>query len=224
MPEQTLSSAHASGSSAIVLELAHVSKRYATRTLFQDISATFTRASLTLLCGKNGSGKTTLLKIMAGLSQATSGSVSSPLENPTIAYVAHPTFLYPQLTALENLDFWNRCYGLNLSEDELFCALQEVGLADFAEDFPRSFSRGMCQKLNLLRALLQKPDLLLLDEPATGLDQDAQVWLRNTLKQLRDSGTCIVLVSHDRENDSVLASQSISLTPSSPARPQTKES
>lgn len=191
------------------LSLVEVSKNFGPRTILTEINLTLQPSTLTLLTGNNGSGKSTLLKIMAGLSQPSHGKVILGHKDPDteliLSYVGHATFLYPHLTALENLNFWQRCLGLNLSEDDLLDHLARVGLLDHADSYPRAFSRGMCQKLNIARSLLQKPDLLLLDEPSTGLDQAAKLWLRTTLEGLRKEGSCIVLISHDLEQDSPLA-------------------
>lgn len=193
-----------------MLKLDHISKQFGARTVLSDLSCRFFPASLTLLTGKNGSGKTTLMKIMAGLSKPTQGSIE--LENTvTPVYVAHATFLYPQLTALENLSFWNRCLNLQLSDDDLADWLDKTGLWDFADIEAGTFSRGMCQRLNLARALMQKPSLLLLDEPSTGLDTDSRQFLHKELRALRSSGSCIVLISHDLAEDGPLADRTLRL-------------
>ncbi|MCR5814908.1 MAG: ABC transporter ATP-binding protein [Desulfovibrio sp.] len=159
---------------------------------------------MSLLTGKNGCGKTTLMKIMAGLSKPTQGSIE--LDEAIVpVYVAHATFLYPKLTAMENLSFWNRCLNLQLRYEDLADWLEKMGLYDFADIEAGTFSRGMCQRLNLARALMQKPSLLLLDEPATGLDYDSRQLLQNELLSLKSAGSCIVLISHDLAEDAPLA-------------------
>ena len=193
-----------------MLRLDHISKQFGERTVLSNISYHFFPASLNLLTGKNGSGKTTLMKIMAGLSKPTQGSVT--LEKPiTPVYVAHATFLYPKLTALENLSFWNRCLNLQLGDDDLADWLDKTGLWDFADTEAGTFSRGMCQRLNLARALMQKPALLLLDEPSTGLDSDSRQFLHKELRALRTAGSCIVLISHDLAEDAPLADHTLRL-------------
>lgn len=188
-----------------MLNLTKISKRYGNRWILRDVSADFNDASISILSGPNGSGKTTLLKIMAGLAKPTSGTVTGSHEPAKMAYVAHATFLYPGLTAEENLAFWSRCYRLALSEEDILLLLEKVGLADFAFDSPRTFSRGMCQRLNLARALMINPSLLLLDEPMTGLDSSSRDFFRKELVLLRERGVCIIVISHDLAEDISLA-------------------
>lgn len=187
-----------------MIELQDVCKDYGVHSILRHINARFAPNALHLLCGKNGSGKTTLLKIIANLVKPSAGTVSLQ-GDPRIIYVAHQTFLYPNLTALENLAFWTSCYRLTLPEEELLTWLDTFGLLAFSDQYPRFFSRGMAQKLNLARALMLKPDILLLDEPATGLDADAQNLLRGLLQKQKEKGTCILLISHSLHDDSPIA-------------------
>jgi len=193
-----------------VLKLDHISKKFAERTVLCDISCRFAPSSLTLLTGKNGSGKTTLMKIMAGLSKPTQGDIELADEISPV-YVAHATFLYPKLTAMENLSFWSRCLNLRLSDDQLADWLEKIGLWDFADSETGTFSRGMCQRLNLARAFMQKPRLLLLDEPSTGLDLESRTLLHQELLHMKANGCCIVLISHDLAEDASLADRVLKL-------------
>ena len=187
-----------------LLTLTRVAKLYGQRLIFKDVCQSFVRGSLTLLVGDNGSGKSTLMRIMAGLAQPSAGEVQLA-DDATVGYVAHATFLYPGLTAMENLTFWCRAYGLATQERDIMDALEHVGLAAHAHERAGVFSRGMAQKLNLARVLLQKPGLLLLDEPGTGLDQTAMVLLRDEMRNVRDRGGCVVCISHDLQGDVPLA-------------------
>lgn len=189
---------------ADVLTLSRVAKFYGTRLIFKDVSHSFASGTLTLLAGGNGSGKSTLMRIMAGLANASAGTVQLH-DDCSIGYVAHATFLYPGLTALENLTFWCRAYGLGASRKDMLDTLEHVGLAAHAHERAGVFSRGMAQKLNLARVMLQAPDLLLLDEPGTGLDQAAQGLLREEMGKARQRGACVVLISHDLQVDAPLA-------------------
>ena len=130
----------------MLLKLAGIGKLFGARAVLRNISFEVHPGTVTLLVGANGAGKTTLLKIMAGL--------------------ARP----PGLTALENLAFWSGMHGNPTDKATLSEALARVELAPFAEERAGTFSRGMAQRLNLARILLQSPPLLLLDEPGTGLD------------------------------------------------------
>ena len=188
-----------------MLELSHIARSFGSHAVLQNISATFSAGALHLLGGSNGSGKSTLFKIIAGLLRPTEGDIRFSHPDPRILYVGHATFLYPNLTALENLAFWNTCYGGELHEEDLMQWLNTFGLLPFADDCPRVFSRGMAQKLSLARAFMLKPDLLLLDEPATGLDQAAQDLLRSQIQRKKEEGCCILLVSHHLEQEKGLA-------------------
>ncbi len=187
-----------------LLTLTRVAKLFGQRLIFKEVSQSFGQGSLALLVGNNGSGKSTLMRIMAGLAQPSAGKVHLA-DEATVGYVAHATLLYPGLTAVENLTFWCRAYGLATQPKDIMAALEHVGLAAHAHERAGVFSRGMAQKLNLARVLLQKPDLLLLDEPGTGLDQNAMALLRTEMRAVRDRGGCVVCISHDLQGDVPLA-------------------
>ncbi|MBQ7585315.1 MAG: ABC transporter ATP-binding protein [Desulfovibrionaceae bacterium] len=180
-----------------MLELHEISKNFGRLPVLKEISLSLKAQSLTCLGGANGSGKSTLLKIMAGLIPPSQGHISYASDFKTLAYVGHDTFLYPNLTALENLNFWQRCYHLNLTLADLEDLLEEFGLLAFADQYPSVFSRGMAQKLNLARVMLLNPSLCLLDEPQTGLDVASQDFLQQKLLRLKEQGSCIILISHD---------------------------
>ena len=107
---------------------------------------------------------------MAGLARPTVGTVKRFCEDGGLGYLGHATFIYPGLTALENLAFWSGMHRNLTDKATLSKALARVELAPFAEERAGTFSRGMAQRLNLARILLQSPPLLLLDEPGTGSD------------------------------------------------------
>ncbi len=190
-----------------MLTLDIIGKLYGERVILKNISASFEPGTLTVLSGNNGSGKTTLLKIMAGLTKPSSGTVEGPGDSERVAYVGHATFLYPALTAYENLNFWNRCEGSRKSHEDIFDLLETVGLLDYADEYARTFSRGMAQRLNLARALLSEPDYLFLDEPMTGLDPGSRELFREKLVRLKNEGVCIVLISHALQEDATLATR-----------------
>ena len=126
-------------------------------------------------------------------------------EGPRLGYLGHATFLYPGLTALENLAFWRTAHGLRLSGAGLSAMLERVGLAAHAHERAGIFSRGMAQRLNLARVLMLEPDLLLLDEPGTGLDAASLALLRREITAARQRGACVALISHDLAGDAPLA-------------------
>lgn len=187
-----------------MLELVRVAKIYGVKVIFKNLSCVFERGSVSLLMGNNGAGKSTLMKIMAGLARPTSGTVKRD-ENASIGYLGHATFLYPALTALENLTFWRDACGLRLSPTQLMDGLARVQLQAHAHERAGVFSRGMAQRLNLARVLLQEPDILLLDEPGAGLDSASQSLLHNEIAAARQRNACVLLISHNLAADCPLA-------------------
>ena len=107
--------------------------------------------------------------------------------------------------------FWRDAYGLKLTHDDLMAGLARVGLEAHAHERAGVFSRGMAQRLNLARVLMQAPDVLLLDEPGTGLDADSLALLRREVVAARQRGACVVLISHDLAGDAPLADRLLAL-------------
>ena len=158
------------------------------------------------LVGANGAGKTTLLRIVATLLSPTAGRVSVggwPLPGHAdkvrrhMGLVSHQPLLYGDLTAAENLMFFARLYSLDNRDQRVLDALRTVGLLARQRDPVRTFSRGMTQRLTLARATLHEPDVLLFDEPYTGLDQQASQLLDNLLRQEAARGRTILMITHD---------------------------
>jgi len=160
------------------------------------------------IVGPNGSGKSTLVKVIATLLRPSAGTVrlagldaqSQALEvRRLVGVVCHQTFLYNELTALENLDFYGRLYGLSHPGDRARQQLCQVGLEGHADVAVRDLSRGMQQRLALARALLHEPPILLLDEPDTGLDQRWTAFLVDLLAEAAREGRTVILTTHDLE-------------------------
>lgn len=187
-----------------MLTLAHISKVYGARVILKQLNAHIT-PGVTLLLGSNGAGKSTLLRIMAGLSRPTSGAVESTVDAVRMGYVGHATFVYPGLTAWENLDFWRQAYGRSRAEVNIDAALDRVALRAYAYERAGTFSRGMAQRLSLARVFMLTPDILLLDEPATGLDAPSAAVLRAEVDNARRRGAAIVWISHQLEADLPMA-------------------
>ncbi len=179
-----------------MIALHHVTKSYGPLILFKDVSARFEKGRVHLVAGRNGCGKSTLLRLMGGLSACTSGDVVLDAEEPRTGYLGHATFLYPGLTAMENLAFWQRAAGLPVRREELLDMLEHVNLLPFAHSRAGVFSRGMAQRLSLARVLLTRPGILLLDEPETGLDAASRQMLAAEVDDARRRGACVLWVSH----------------------------
>lgn len=192
-----------------MLSLHDIAHFYGHRLILKRISLTLP-AGVSLLVGPNGAGKTTLLSIMGGLISPTSGTVTFP-EDAQVAMLGHTTFLYPELTGLENLTFWSKLYNQSPSQAALRTVLEQVGLAAFGEERAGTYSRGMAQRLSLARLLLVQPDIMLLDEPGTGLDSLSLTMLHNTIQNAAQKGTTIIWVTHSVEQDWPLADRVIHL-------------
>lgn len=156
--------------------------------------------------GPNGAGKSTLLRMLAGAVRPTGGEVVVVGEKigagehawrRRIGVLSHQTFLYGHLTAEENLHFYGKLYGVSQRGERVREMLERVGLWGRRSDRVNGFSRGMQQRLALARTLLHDPEVVLLDEPYTGLDPHAATMLRGVLEQLRDGERTVVMVTHN---------------------------
>ena len=188
------------------IELKDVTRRFGHLTALRNVTLAIPQGQTFTLFGPNGAGKSTLLRIIATLGKPSSGTVRirniDVRESPEqvrahIGLISHQTLLYDDLTAYENLAFYAKMYGLQNISDSVNEALDTVGLADRHRDRVRGFSRGMKQRLAIARATLHQPEILLLDEPFTGLDTAARSLLADMICNLRSKGRTILLVTHD---------------------------
>ena len=180
-------------------------KSYGRSVVLGDVSLQLGPGRCLALLGPNGSGKTTLLRILATLLRPTAGTLSvggiDALRDPgavraLIGMVGHGSYVYPDLTALENLRFWAVMGGGDASHDRLMSALQQVDLEAAAHDRVRTFSAGMKRRLALARVVLGRARLLLLDEPFTELDQRGRKWLSEFLLAFKSGGGAVVVATH----------------------------
>lgn len=188
------------------IELKGISKSYGRLAVLKNCDLALESGQLLCLLGSNGAGKTTFLRIVSGLLSADEGklqvdaeemSLKSPEWRRKCALVAHKTFLYQNLSGLENLCFFSRLYQQNLTEKELKERLAEAGLARAGEKQVRAYSRGMQQRLTIARALLTNPDVVILDEPFTGLDKEGSALLVRMLADVKRRGAMVLMTSHD---------------------------
>jgi len=169
--------------------------------------------SCVALLGRNGAGKTTLLRIFANLSKPTKGEVKifgEPGGGKTrerIGYLGHGIGVYDDLSAIENLTLFGQLMGVANPVTAAGAALERVGLGRVREGFAREFSRGMRQRLAIARAFLHKPEILLLDEPFTSLDDRAIGVLHDLLRDALAQGATIVMSTHQIREAMELATQ-----------------
>lgn len=180
----------------------------------RGISFSLDKGEVLSVFGPNGAGKTTLLRLLAGILRPDRGTISiagEPLTRESaeqrrrIGLIAHQSLCYDGLTARENLEFFARLYALPDHRAAAANALEGVGLADRASALAGTMSRGQQQRLAIARALLHDPDIVLLDEPFTGLDQRAAGALKDQLMRLKDQRRTVVMVTHNLDEGVELA-------------------
>jgi heme exporter protein A len=191
---------------AAVIQVTRLVKRFGPKMVLRGMDFSVEQGEFVALLGPNGAGKTTFLRILASLSGPTLGRVviaghelphQASAVRQRLGVVSHLPLLYGDLTAEENLRFFARMYGVPAAGKRIDEVLEFVGLAPRRRDLVRTFSRGMQQRLAIGRAVLHDPEVLLLDEPHTGLDQDACDMLDAVLKQVAARGRTVVMTSHD---------------------------
>ncbi len=184
------------------VELENVVKKFGNIVALRGVTLTVEEGESIALLGPNGAGKTTIVKLISGLLKPSGGTVRVFGEVPwknyevrrMIGVVSHNTFLYEDLTAYENLQFYCRIYDADEGRiDEL---LEFFGLKGRKHDLVRGFSRGMKQRLSIARALLHDPPLLILDEPTTGLDIEGRRELLELLAEVGKEKT-VIFTTHD---------------------------
>jgi heme exporter protein A len=195
-----------------------VERRFGPVRALRGVDLDVARGETLAIFGSNGAGKTTLLRVLAGLLRASAGDVrvlgqpvpgDAPLRR-RLGVLAHEPFVYSDLSAAENLFYYARLYGIR-SRERVDALLAEVGLRDAAARPARTYSRGMLQRLSLARAVLHEPDLLLLDEPFSGLDATGAEVLGSVLARLRARGATVVLTTHDFDRGLAAATAAVVL-------------
>jgi ABC-type multidrug transport system ATPase subunit len=188
------------------LTVSSLSRHYGRRKALSKVTFSCSGGDIVGLLGPNGAGKSTLLSILGTLLAPSEGRVQygaltaqagGAALRARIGMLGHDLFLYPELTAHENLTFFGRLYGVADAANRALRALDRAGLGERAKDPVSGFSRGMRQRVALERALLHQPRLLLLDEPFTGLDQASAGALVGRLREEQGRGVLTILATHD---------------------------
>jgi heme exporter protein A len=190
-----------------MIEVRNLTKYYGRSTALRGLNLDIGDGECLAVFGRNGAGKTTYLRILAGLARPSSGNfkISFPdgktprFARGAIGYLSHGMSLYPDLTALENLQFFAGLMGGHAADAALIRRMESVGLAGRELDPVRNYSRGMQQRLAIARAFLHDPAILLLDEPFTGLDQAGLEVLKNYIRRAVSEGKTCVMTLHDLE-------------------------
>ena len=199
-----------------MIEVRKLVKRFGPKVVLRGLDFCVQPGEFVTLLGPNGAGKTTFLRILASLSRPSKGEVTlmgmrlprqAGAVRQRLGVVSHQPLLYGDLTAEENLRFFGRMYGVGDLNHRIAEMLELVGLTPRKGDLVRTFSRGMQQRLAIGRAVLHNPDIMLFDEPHTGLDQDACTMLDDVLRDVAARGRTVVMTSHDLARAADLASR-----------------
>ena len=185
-------------------------RRFGEKRVFRALDLDVAERDFLLVTGPNGSGKSTLLALLAGLLAPTRGELEVRAPRQRIGYLAHEPLVYRELTALENLDLFGRLYRIQERRERVGMLLERFDLWDARHERVAAFSRGMAQRLALCRALLHEPELVLADEPYSGLDEPGADLLDGLLAGLAGERT-LVLATHDPQRVAELATQRLAL-------------
>lgn len=173
--------------------------------VLRDVTLSVRRGEVYGFLGPNGAGKTTSMKCLLGLLRPDQGEIeifgrpgSEPAARDKLGYLPEHPYFYPHLTGRELIDYFGRLFGIPAAErrrrtDEL---LERVGMAQRADQPLRQFSKGMMQRIGLAQALINEPELVILDEPMSGLDPIGRREIKDIILSLRDAGTTVFFSSH----------------------------
>ncbi|PYO80693.1 MAG: ABC transporter ATP-binding protein [Gemmatimonadetes bacterium] len=199
-----MSSTISSGGPPIV-EVAELTRAFGTRRALAGVTFSLGRGECLALFGPNGAGKTTLLRVLAGLLRPSSGSArvsgiqlpGGALARSRVGLISHRTMLYEALSPRENVSFAARLYGVRDVNARVEDSLRRMSMLERGDAPVRSLSRGMQQRVSIARAMVHTPQLVLADEPYSGLDDGGARALTSLLGELRSAGTAIIVVTHN---------------------------
>jgi heme exporter protein A len=206
-----------------IVPAVHVSslaKRFGRRIAVAGVDFTLSAGDCLALFGPNGAGKTTLLRLIAGLLKPTNGSVrvqgvdvrGDAQARAHVGMISHQSMLYAPLTAIENVEFTARLHGLADPSGAALMALQSMQVHERAQTPVRTLSRGLQQRVSIARATVHDPQVVLLDEPYSGLDASGAAALTELLQSLRSRGATLVVVTHNVAEGLSLATHAAIMT------------
>jgi ABC-type multidrug transport system ATPase subunit len=193
-----------------VIRARGLDKRYGRKRVLTRVDVTVPGGGFATVTGPNGSGKTTLLRLFAGLAAPSRGELVVEIDRSRIGFLAHEPLVYRELTALENLDLFGRLYRVPERRERIGMLLERFSLWDARNDRVSAYSRGMTQRLALCRTLLHDPELVILDEPYSALDEAGAEVLDGELESLATTRT-LVVSTHDPARIETLATQVVAL-------------
>jgi heme exporter protein A len=193
------------GSTPPIVEVAELAREFGPTRAVAGVTFSLAPGECLALFGPNGAGKTTLLRVLAGLLRPTSGSArvagiqlpGGSLARSRIGLISHHTMLYEALSSRENVSFSARLYGIRDARARVADSLQRMSMLERADTPIRFLSRGMQQRVSIARAMVHSPQLVLADEPYSGLDESGARALTSLLQELRSTGTAIIIVTHN---------------------------
>ncbi|MFF2448636.1 ABC transporter ATP-binding protein [Neobacillus sp. NPDC058068] len=189
-----------------MIEIKKLTKQADNKLILRGVDLSIKKGETVAIIGPNGAGKSTLLKVLATLIKPTSGLIKiNGLDlkknhidiKKLLGYLPHSSLLYDHYSPLENLVFFGNIYGVDDVEQRAIKLVKEVGLSFFLNEPVKNFSRGMIQRIAIARAIIHDPEILLLDEPHTGLDQGAISILNNVILSMKEKGATTLMVTHD---------------------------
>ncbi|WP_026572550.1 heme ABC exporter ATP-binding protein CcmA [Bacillus sp. UNC438CL73TsuS30] len=189
-----------------MIEIQKLTKQADNKLILRGVDLSIKKGETVAILGPNGAGKSTLLKVLAALIKPTSGIVKvnglDLKKNQTeikkiLGYLPHSSLLYDHYSPLENLVFYGNVYGVQEVEKKAVELVKDVGLSFFLNEPVKNFSRGMIQRIAIARAIIHDPEILLLDEPHTGLDQGAITILNKAILSMKEKGATTLMVTHD---------------------------
>ena len=194
-----------SSSTAPIVEVADLARAFGMRKAVAGVTFSLSPGECLTVFGPNGAGKTTLLRLLAGLLKPSSGSarlagISLPggtLARSRVGLISHHTMLYEALSARENVSFAARLYGIRDPAARVDDALRRMSMLERSDAPVRLLSRGMQQRVSIARAMVHSPQVVLADEPYSGLDESGARALTALLRELRSSGTAVIIVTHN---------------------------